>query len=194
MIQPGFLFSSAVLGAGLAMDAFSVSMANGLRDPDMGRRGRLRIAVTFALFQCLMPMLGWTCVRTVLALFSAMRRHVPWIAAGVLAIVGGNMVREGLAGRAGEESAGIGWGALALQGVATSIDALSAGFTIAEYGACDALAASLIISAVTFWMCLAGVSLGRRFGTRFSGKADALGGAILIAVGLKIFLQGIAGG
>ena len=184
-----FLLNSAALGAGLAMDAFSVSMANGLADPCMGRRGRLRIAGTFAFFQFLMPMIGWICVHTVLEYFSAFQRCVPWIALGLLGWIGGKMLLDGLRGDAAGEAEALGGGTLLLQGVATSIDALSVGFTIARYDLSAALLASTVIAAVTLVICLAGVQLGRRFGTRLSGGANVLGGGILIAIGLQIFIR-----
>ena len=186
----GFMANSALLGVGLAMDAFSVSMANGLNDPGMGRGQRLRIAGTFAFFQFLMPMIGWVCVHTVVEYFAAFEKLIPWIALILLGWIGGKMLWEGIRGGDGESEA-LGGGTLLMQGVATSIDALSVGFTIAEYGLASALAASGIIALVTLAICLAGVHIGRRFGTRLAGRASALGGVILIAIGLEIFLKGI---
>ena len=78
-----------------------------------------------------------------------------------------------------------------MQGVATSIDALSVGFTIAEYNWQMALAAALIIAAVTFVICMGGLALGKRFGTKLSNQADILGGVILILIGVEIFLSGV---
>ena len=190
MSELGFIFNSAALGTGLAMDAFSVSMANGLRNPGMARRERLRIAGTFALFQFLMPMAGWSCVQTMLTFFSAMHRYIPWFSLMVLAVIGGKMAWEAVFGGDAGEAGELGGGTLLMQAVATSIDALSVGFTIAGYGFTAALLASLIIAGVTLVVCLAGVAVGRRFGTRFSGGASALGGAILIAIGIAIFLRG----
>ena len=188
-----FFFNSILLGVGLAMDAFSVSLANGLSEPAM-RRGRCcAIAGTFAFFQFLMPMLGWVCVHTLVQAFHAFERFIPWIALGLLSYIGGSMLLEGLRGAADEERPGVGLGALLLQGVATSIDALSVGFTIAEYDARTALICSLIIAAVTFVICLVGLRIGRTVGTRLAGKADILGGVILIAIGLEIFLKSVLG-
>ena len=186
-----FIGNSALLGVGLAMDAFSVSMANGLANPGMGRGERLRIAGTFALFQFLMPMIGWVCVRTVTESFRAFERLIPWIALILLGWIGGRMLWEGLRGGAPQEAAELGHGTLLTQGVATSIDALSVGFTIAAYDLRSSTAASLIIAAVTLGICIAGVHIGRRFGTRLAGKATALGGIILIAIGLEMFLKNL---
>ncbi len=188
-----FVFNSVLLGVGLAMDAFSVSVANALAEPDMPRRRGAVIAGTFAFFQFLMPMLGWVCVHTLVEKFTAFQRFVPWIALALLLWIGGSMLREGLRGGAEEEEAraGVGAGALLLQGVATSIDALSVGFTIAEYDRTAALLCSLIIAAVTFAICALGLRIGRAAGARLAGKAGVLGGAILIFIGLEIFVRGV---
>ena len=184
-----FFLNSILLGVGLAMDAFSVSLANGLGEPAMSRRRMCLIAGTFAAFQALMPMTGWLCVHTLVEHFRAFERLVPWIALGLLLYIGGSMLYEGLHGEDAEVSAALGLGTLLLQGIATSIDALSVGFTIAEYGAAMALTCSLIIAAVTFVICMAGLRIGRRMGTRLAGKASILGGVILIAIGLEIFIK-----
>ena len=167
-----FFFNSALLGVGLAMDAFSVSMANGLHDPQMSRRRGAQIAGTFAIFQAVMPMTGWVCVHTIVELFSSFEQFIPWIALILLGYIGGKML---------------------MQGVATSIDALSVGFTISEYGWFMALVCSLIVAIVTFFICEAGLAIGKKFGTKLSGKASVLGGVILIGIGLEIFISGMMG-
>ncbi|MCR5161418.1 MAG: manganese efflux pump MntP family protein, partial [Lachnospiraceae bacterium] len=88
-----------------------------------------------------------------------------------------------------EEYVHLSMGTLLVQGIATSIDALSVGFTIADYGAAAALVCSLLIGAVTLVICLAGLELGKKAGTKLSGKADILGGTILILIGLEIFIK-----
>lgn len=186
-----FVINSILLGAGLAMDAFSVSLANGLNEPAMKKSKHLIIAGTFAFFQAFMPMIGWVCVHTIVTLFSAFESFIPWIALVLLVFIGGKMIYDGVSGKdEGEESVGVGFGALVLQGIATSIDALSVGFTISDYDVWAALAASLIIAAVTFVICAAGLALGKKFGTKLSGKAQILGGTILIAIGIEIFVSG----
>ena len=187
-----FILNSALLGVGLAMDAFSVSMANGLAAPDMGRTLRLAIPGTFAGFQFAMPMIGWFCVRAIAETFTAFQRAIPWIALILLGFIGGKMLIEGLRARGDGEAttARLTPALLLLQGVATSIDALSVGFTVADYRVGAALLASAIIAAVTFAICACGLRIGRRFGTRLSGRASILGGAILLAIGLEIFLRG----
>jgi len=185
-----FVLSSALLGFALAMDAFSVSLANGLSEPCMKLPKMLGIAGVFAAFQAIMPMTGWLCVHTMVEKFAVFAKWVPLIALVLLAYIGGNMIYEGIKGEC-EECTKVGLLALLGQGVATSIDALSVGFTISEYGALKALAAAGIIAAVTFAICIAGLAIGRSAGTKLSGKANILGGAILVAIGIKIFLDGI---
>ena len=189
-----FLLNSIFLGVGLAMDAFSVSLANGLREPGMRKSRMCAIAGVFAGFQALMPMLGWVCVHTFVERFAAFSRLVPWIALMLLVYIGGGMLLESLRYKEGEDgdlSVGLGLGALLMQGVATSIDALSVGFTIADYELPMALLCAAIIAAVTFVICFAGLLLGRKFGTKLAGKAGILGGVILIVIGLEIFIKGV---
>lgn len=187
-----FFFNSVLLGVGLAMDAFSVSLANGLNESDMKKGKMCGIAGVFAGFQALMPLIGWLCVRTIAQYFKAFQKLIPWMALALLLYIGGKMLVDGIRNRdSDEEKHGLGTGALLIQGVATSIDALSVGFTIADYGWIEALAAALIISAVTFIICMCGLVIGKKFGTRLSNKAQILGGIILIAIGIEIFVGGI---
>ena len=190
-----FFFNSILLGIGLAMDAFSVSLANGMNEPCMKKRKLCLVAGTFSLFQFLMPMIGWICVHTFLQYFKAFEKLIPWIALALLAFIGGKMLWEGIRCKGEEECGcgGVGLVALLLQGVATSIDALSVGFTIAEYGVWEALAAALIIAAVTFVICMVGIIIGKKFGAGLEGKATILGGSILIVIGIYIFIKGMIG-
>lgn len=187
-----FVLNSILLGVGLAMDAFSVSLANGLNEPGM-RPGRMcAVAGVYAVFQAVMPLTGWLLVRTVAQIFTAFQKLIPWIALALLTYIGGKMLIEGVEGaEEGEAPAALGTGTLLVQGVATSIDALSVGFTISEYGFFMALVSALIIAAVTFAICMGGLAIGKRFGTRLADKASILGGLILIGIGFEIFLRGI---
>lgn len=190
-----FVVNSVLLGIGLAMDAFSVSLANGLREPEMGKGRMCAVAGVFAGFQALMPMLGWVCVHAFVERFTAFSRLIPWIALILLCYIGGGMLLESLRHKDGEAdtaAGAVGIPALLMQGVATSIDALSVGFTIADYELPLALLCAGLIAAVTFAVCLAGLFLGRRFGMKLAGKAGVLGGVILIAIGLEIFIKGVA--
>ena len=187
-----FLFNSVLLGVGLAMDAFSVSIANGLNEPFMRRKKAFGIAGTFAFFQALMPMTGWICVRTIAQHFTAFQKYIPWIALIMLLYVGGKMLKDGINGNDEDvDGKSLGIIALLIQGIATSIDALSVGFTIAEYDFMMALVCATIIALVTFVICMAGLIFGKRFGTKLSGKATVLGGVILIFIGIEIFITGI---
>lgn len=188
-----FFFNSILLGVGLAMDAFSVSLANGLHEPQMKKRKMCGIAGVFAAFQAIMPMIGWVCVHTVMEKFQAFEKFIPWIALILLCYIGGKMLIEGIKNKDGEQSdaAKMSFGLLMVQGVATSIDALSVGFTIADYDGLMALVCALIIAFVTFFICMGGLVLGKKFGTKLAGKANILGGVILIAIGLEIFISGI---
>lgn len=187
-----FFFNSVLLGVGLAMDAFSVSLANGLNEPDMRRKKMCGVAGVFAVFQAMMPMIGWICVHTVLQYFQVFEKFIPWIALILLLFIGGKMLIEGIkGGDSDEEMPGVGFTALLVQGVATSIDALSVGFTIADYGLVMAIVCAVIIAVVTFFICMAGLFIGRKFGTKFSNKAAIFGGIILIIIGLEIFITGV---
>lgn len=189
-----FLVTNILLGVGLAMDAFSVSLANGLNEPKMKKARMCGIAGTFAFYQWFMPLVGWICVHTVIQYFKAFEKLIPWIALVLLLYIGGKMLIEGIKnkdGEAGEDAAKLTFKTLMIQGIATSIDALSVGFTIAEYDFLMAFLAAVIIAVVTFAICIAGLLIGKKFGTRLSGKASILGGVILILIGLEIFIKGV---
>ncbi|MBQ7132382.1 MAG: manganese efflux pump [Oscillospiraceae bacterium] len=187
-----FFFNSILLGVGLAMDAFSVSLANGLNEPQMKKSKMCGIAGVFSAFQFAMPMIGWICVSTAMQYFKAFEKCIPWIALALLGFIGGKMLFEGIKNRDDdEEKSAVGFGALLLQGVATSIDALSVGFTIADYDLLDAALACLMIGAVTFLICFAGIAIGKKAGTKLAGGAGILGGSILIFIGLEIFISSL---
>ena len=186
-----FFVNSCLLGVGLAMDAFSVSLANGLHEPHMGVRRMSLIAGVFAFFQFTMPMIGWICVHTIVQYFTFFEKLIPWIALILLGYIGGNMLKEGLSDNEEEVKSGASLKLLLMQGVATSIDALSVGFTIADYGFLMAFVCALLIAAVTFAICMTGLELGKKFGTKLAGKASILGGVILIGIGIEIFISGI---
>lgn len=186
-----FFFNSILLGVGLAMDAFSVSMANGLNEPAMKKNRMSVIAGVFAFFQFLMPMIGWICVHTIVQYFQMFEKFIPWIALFLLLYIGGSMLIEGIKGGEEEELKGVGFKALMIQGVATSIDALSVGFTIADYNFLMAFVCAVIIAVVTFFICMGGLQIGKTVGTKLSNKAAILGGVILIFIGIEIFVTGV---
>ena len=196
------LITSVLLGVGLAMDAFSVSIANGLADSGMNKGRMLSIAGTFAGFQFMMPMIGWLLVTEAARLFKWFSPLIPWIALILLLIIGGGLLKDGVeelrdskTGTAEadklSDTAKLGFWALMMQGVATSIDALSVGFTTAAYNSMQALVSSLIIGVVTLFICLAGLRIGRRLGELLAGRASILGGLILIGIGLEIWIKGV---
>ena len=189
-----FFVNSFLLGVGLAMDAFSVSLANGLNGPSMKKSKMCLIAGVFAFFQALMPMIGWFLVHTLCSCFSNFTKIVPWIALILLSIIGIKMIFEGKScddNSEDEKVLALGIGILLLQGIATSIDALSVGCTIAEYNLTEAFVFVLIIAVITFFICFVGVIIGKKFGNKFSNKAELIGGIILIAIGIEICLNNI---
>lgn len=187
-----FFFNSILLGIGLAMDAFSVSLANGLNEPQMKKGKMISVAGIFSLFQFAMPLTGWICVCTVAQYFKAFEKLIPYIALILLGYIGGKMLYEGIKNKDGEEEkAAVGLSALLVQGVATSIDALSVGFTISDYSFAEAVLACLLIGVVTFFICFTGIAIGKKAGTKLAGKAGILGGVILIFIGLEIFITSL---
>ena len=148
------------------------------------------IAGVFAFFQALMPMVGWLCIRTIANWFAIFEKMIPWIALMLLGFIGIDMIRDGIKSKSEEATSNkLTIKLLLVQGVATSIDALSVGFTIADYGAYEALLAAAIIAVVTFVICIAGVFIGKKFGTKLAGKATIIGGIILVLIGIEIFVK-----
>ena len=187
-----FYLNSILMGIGLAMDAFSISLTNGLNEPQMQGKRMSLIAGCYAFFQFAMPLIGWICVHTITKFFSAFEPLIPWIALFLLLSIGGKMIIETVHGK--EENTNtitLTVSVIILQGIATSIDALSVGFTIANYGLSMAFIASLIIAVVTFIICMVGLFLGKKIGSKLSKKAGILGGTILIAIGVEIFVRGL---
>ena len=205
------LFNSVMLGFGLAMDAFSVSLANGFADSKMSRQRRIQIAGCYAGFQFLMPVIGWFLVHNAVNFFTGFQKFIPWIALILLAIIGGKMLIEGIQEKMAERKCtgdhncmactiteckkygidpnegSISNKLLVLQGIATSIDALSVGFTISQYRTIQVLVSALIIGGVTYVVCYAGLKLGIKFGTKLASNAKIIGGLILIGIGIEIF-------
>ena len=189
-----FFVNSVLLGVGLAMDAFSVSIANALSESSMKKGRMCFIAGVYAFFQFAMPMIGWICVHTIVEYFSKFETFIPWIALLLLLWIGGKMIWEAVHGEedeAAEVATKLTFSTLMIQGVATSIDALSVGFTIADYGLLMALVASLIIASVTFAICMTGLLIGKKTGEKLGSKATLLGGVILVGIGIEIFVKGV---
>lgn len=197
-----FFLNSILLGIGLTMDAFSVSLANGLNEPNMRKRRMSLMAGVYAIFQFAMPMIGWVCVYFIAQEFEVFSKYiVPCVALILLLFIGGKMIIEGvklckhpeLDLKEEEKLKKLTIGGLLVQGIATSIDALSVGFTIAEYDYVHALVASLIVGTVTFIFCFVGLILGKKFGMKLGHKAEIIGGIILIGIGIEIFVKGVIG-
>ncbi|MCR4742635.1 MAG: manganese efflux pump MntP family protein [Treponema sp.] len=188
-----FFVNSILLGFGLAMDAFSVSMTNGLNEPKMKVLRMSMIAGVYALFQFIMPMIGWICIHTIVVYFQSFDKFIPWIALILLVYIGGKMLIEGIKNKDEdkENDRKLPFATLIIQGIATSIDALSVGFTIADYKLLAAILASLIIAIVTYGICMIGLVIGKKIGTKLSNKASILGGLILIGIGIEIFVKNI---
>ncbi|MBR2674138.1 MAG: manganese efflux pump [Mogibacterium sp.] len=190
-----------LLGAALAMDAFSVSIANGMANKCMTAAGVLTIAGAFAVFQFAMPMIGWFLVHTAVGYLEWFEKFVPWIALVLLSLIGGRMIKGGIDERRRRNEAGgsdikcshahhgeLGFAVLMVQGVATSIDALSVGFTTVGYGAAEAFLSAIIIGVTTFCLCTVGCLIGKKAGDVLSWQAGIFGGLIIIAIGVKIFI------
>ena len=188
----GFLIpNSILLGAGLAVDAFSVSIANAIAEPQMGKSKKFYVALTYALFQIAMPLIGWICVHTISEYFTAFQKFIPYIALILLCYIGIKMLIEAKKGGDSEEIhyVTLTVKTLIIQGIATSIDALSVGFAIAHYSTAEALISSLIIGIVTFFICTCGLWLGKKAGEKLKSKATILGGVVLILIGIEIFVK-----
>ena len=192
----GLILNALLLGVGLAMDACAVSMANGLNEPKMRVGKILLIALMFGLFQALMPMIGWVCVSFIAQQFTVFTKVIPYIALALLGFIGGKMIFDGARHKKDEKQEEkpvkkLTFGLILLQALATSIDALSVGFTIAEYNVVQALISVGIIGVVTFAISLGAVFIGKKFGTSLGNKAEIVGGVILIAIGIEIFVKGV---
>ena len=179
-----------LIGIGLSMDAFAVAICKGLAMPDkVDRKGALLIALYFGVFQAVMPALGWL-------LGSQFARYVtqmaPWIAFVLLAWIGGSMIRESLSKEEKEEveMGAVSHKELLVLAVATSIDALAVGVTFSMLELAVSIGAAVaLIGCTTFVISLGGVYVGNVFGARYKGKAEFVGGAILILIGVKILLE-----
>ncbi len=183
------------LGVGLAMDACAVSMANGLNEPHMKKRKSLLIAGMFGFFQALMPMTGWLCVNLLVQYFEVLSGIIPYVSLALLLLIGGKMLIDGIKNEPDEQTNGaaLTLTALLLQAVATSIDALSTGFAMEEItsGFGEALLCSIIIAVITFGISLLGIAIGKKFGDKLGSKAQIVGGIVLIAIGIEIFVKGV---
>ena len=185
-----FFINSVLFGIALAMDAFSVSVANGLNEPNMSKNKSLFISILFGLFQFAMPMIGWLCVHYLLEIFNVFQKYIPWISLILLLIIGIKMILDSLHSKE-EEKPVLNINELLIQAIATSIDALSVGFTIAQYDFIKAFVESFIIGIMTTIICIIGVIVGKKFGNKYSKSASIIGGIILLLIGIEIFIKGV---
>lgn len=179
------------LGVALAMDAFAVSMSNGLKENKMKVAKMIVIALTFAIFQAAMPMIGYLIGH---AFINYISKLIPYIALALLGFLGIKMIIDSKKEKKENEDyceLSITYKVLIVQAIATSIDALSSGLAFADYTLIQALISVGIIAIVTFIICFIGIIIGKKFGTKLSNYADILGGIILIIIGLEIFIKGI---
>ena len=180
------LIDVVFLAVGLAMDAFVVSAGAGASGRSSGRRAGFRLGFHFGLFQFLMPILGWFAGLTIAGAIASVDH---WVAFLLLGIVGGRMIRSGFKGEdqsgAGDPSKG--WSLIMLS-IATSIDALAVGFSLAMIGV-DIWFPAVVIGLVTAVMSAAGLRLGTNLGSRFGHRMEVVGGVILIFVGARIVFE-----
>jgi putative Mn2+ efflux pump MntP len=180
--------SLVAIAVALAMDAFAVAIVTGLTLEPMTRRHVFRLAFHFGLFQALMPVIGWAAGAVVHRYIAAVDH---WIALALLVLVGGRMIRGALGQVDGERAAPgdptSGWSLVGLS-VATSIDALAVGLTLAMLGA-TIFVPAVVIGLVAAAFTAAGMRLGRRIGAAWGKRVEIFGGLVLIAIGVKIVLE-----
>lgn len=194
------IFDILLTGVGLSMDAAAVSMTNGMNEPKMKLPKILLIALFYGVAQGLMPLIGYYAG----SLFAeAVAKIAPWIALVLLGFIGGKMIFEAIRafkkkknGEEAEEAKPLLIGALAAQAIATAIDALAVGVSLVALDKSGALAVNIfvavsMIAVTTFVISLISVFIGKKFGELLSDKAELVGGLILVAIGLKIFIEGV---
>lgn len=174
-----------VLAIGVSMDALAVAICKGLSIQKLKFRHALLVGAWFGVFQALMPTLGWLLGSTFAELIYAVDH---WVVFVLLAILGGNMIREALSKDEEECDPSLAFGAMLVLALATSIDALAVGVSLSLLQV-NILATALPIGLCTFVISTVGVKIGNVFGARFKSKAELLGGAVLILIGLKILLE-----
>ena len=192
--MPQIILTGLFLGIGLAMDAFAVSISDGLKEDKMKTGKCIFIAFIFAVFQLGMPLIGYFVGHVFV---EYIEKFIPYIALALLAFLGIKMIIEFIKNQNKPEEEivhqKIGLKIILVQAVATSIDALSTGLTFANYNVFEAIICVLLIGIVTFGICLAGVYIGKKSKTLFAKYADLIGGIILLLIGIEIFVTGLIG-
>lgn len=192
------IFEILLIGVALSMDAVAVGMTNGMTEPDMKREKSFLVAGMYGLFQFLMPVIGYYCGYA----FSAIVEKIaPWLSFALLGAIGGKMIFDFFSEHFKKEKAPLdqkplGPGKLFLQALATSIDALAVGVALLAAKTSEGLPfhvvfCALSIGGVTFLLSLAAVFAGKKIGNKLADKAGLLGGVILVAIGIKLFVEGL---
>lgn len=175
-----------LIALSLAMDAFAVSVSTGIVVPGFGPKQAARIGVWCGAFQFAMPLIGWF-------LGSSVKTYIEfidhWIAFGLLALIGGSMIKEALSGGGEAAVTDLSHRRLFLLALATSIDALAVGITMAFMAEVNILLSAAVIGIVAFLLAMLGGLLGRRLGQLFQRRATLLGGAVLVFIGAKILFE-----
>ena len=176
-----------LIAVGLSMDAFAVSVCKGLGMRRLNVRVALVLALLFGVFQAGMPVIGWLLGSQFLWLIEPVDH---WIAFVLLGFIGGKMILDAVRGE--EEESGVvdrvAWGEFLMLAVATSIDALAVGISLAALNV-EIVPSVLIIGVVTFVLSLVGVLVGHLFGSRFERPAQIVGGVVLVLIGVKVLLE-----
>ncbi|MBR2332794.1 MAG: manganese efflux pump [Rikenellaceae bacterium] len=180
----GFL-ELLIIAVGLAMDAFAVSVCKGLAVGRVRASHALKVGVWFGGFQALMPLVGYALG---VSFAQVVEQFDHWIAFVLLSIIGINMIREAREGDSCGSNSDFSWRIMLAMAVATSIDALAVGVSFA-FLRVDVVWAVVTIGVITFLLSIVGLLLGNRFGCRFKSKAEIIGGAILVAMGVKILIE-----
>lgn len=190
------IFELFLIAVGLSMDAFAVSVGNGLSMKKNNPKAALAIAFSFGLFQALMPTAGYFLGS---AFEDVIKEFDHYIALIFLGFIGGKMIYDGIkelrAGKKGEKTEEkafkLSFGILIIQAIATSIDALIVGVSFAALPDVNILAAVALIGITTFTLSIIGVFFGKKFGQLIGSRAEIFGGIILVAIGLKVFIEHI---
>lgn len=174
-----------LLGIGLAMDAFAVSICKGLSMKKMNWKNAIIIALYFGIFQALMPVIGYFLGTTFEGLVT---KFDHWLAFALLLAIGGSMIKEAFSKEEENKNDKVDFKTMSVLALATSIDALAVGITFAFFEV-NVLLAVTIIGLITFIISIIGVKIGNRFGDKYQSKAELMGGIILILLGIKILLE-----
>lgn len=183
------IFEIFILGLGLAMDAFAVSVCKGLSVDKIKTKYAMITGAYFGGFQAIMPILGYFLGSRFSTLISS---YSHWVAFALLLVIGANMMKEGCSSCESLD-ASFGIGAMLPLAIATSIDALAVGVSLAFLEADIVLSAS-IIGVITFLVSGMGLFIGNFFGLKYRSKAELAGGIILILIGTKLLIEGLLGG